>query len=331
MRSPGTPAALARRYSPPETTSIPAPRLPRVFRTATFDSDLMAKHTRCGSGRQRLGEKVVVPGQRGGGIDVERRAHSGGDVGDRHVFGMQGAVSVKEMVHASSPGLSAPSYPGAAVVQSADFFEEIGPEPLKAPVRNFKASELGLRVLGLFVGGFADLMRGVEVHGGDDQTHHDVGPDRGVGGRDQTRGDDADISEGVVAGREERGAGERAFGLAVPRRGEARRSGSPARAPRPTRVKVSAIGGSGMHAAWRSRVQRKASRGDQKECGQSPCLPGRGGGAVQASAKKIRMLIGGVFQEIRAIGEERDRARAESRNELHPEIGEIQRATIRTV
>ena len=50
MRSPGTPAALARRYSPPDTTSIPAPRSPSNFSTATLDSDLMAKQTMCGKG-----------------------------------------------------------------------------------------------------------------------------------------------------------------------------------------------------------------------------------------------------------------------------------------
>ena len=34
MRAPGTPAARARRYSPTETTSIPAPACPRVRRIA---------------------------------------------------------------------------------------------------------------------------------------------------------------------------------------------------------------------------------------------------------------------------------------------------------
>jgi hypothetical protein len=35
-------------------------------------------------GGQRLGEQAVMPGQGGGGIDVERGAHGGGDIGDRH-------------------------------------------------------------------------------------------------------------------------------------------------------------------------------------------------------------------------------------------------------
>ena len=34
IRSLGMPAALARKYSPPDTTSIPAPKLPRIFSTA---------------------------------------------------------------------------------------------------------------------------------------------------------------------------------------------------------------------------------------------------------------------------------------------------------
>ena len=50
IRSPGTPAARARAYSPAETTSIPAPRSPSTFSTATLESDLTAKHTRCGNG-----------------------------------------------------------------------------------------------------------------------------------------------------------------------------------------------------------------------------------------------------------------------------------------
>jgi hypothetical protein len=50
IRSPGTPAATARRYSPSDTTSMPAPACPRSFRTATLDSALTAKQTRWGRG-----------------------------------------------------------------------------------------------------------------------------------------------------------------------------------------------------------------------------------------------------------------------------------------
>jgi hypothetical protein len=46
--SPDTPAASARRYSPSDTTSMPAPASPRSRRTATLDSALTAKQTRCG-------------------------------------------------------------------------------------------------------------------------------------------------------------------------------------------------------------------------------------------------------------------------------------------
>ncbi len=67
-----------------------------------FDSDLMAKQTRCGRGLQRLGEQAVVPGQGGGGVAVERGADRGGDVGQGHVFGMELAVAVEEVVHARS-------------------------------------------------------------------------------------------------------------------------------------------------------------------------------------------------------------------------------------
>ena len=46
IRSPGTPAAFARAYSPPETMSMPAPRSPRSFSTAMFELALTAKQTR---------------------------------------------------------------------------------------------------------------------------------------------------------------------------------------------------------------------------------------------------------------------------------------------
>ncbi|EKD59820.1 MAG: hypothetical protein ACD_54C01117G0002 [uncultured bacterium] len=44
-----------------------------------------------------------MPGQGGGGIDVEWRADGGGNFGQRDIFGVQGAVAVKEMVHAAAP------------------------------------------------------------------------------------------------------------------------------------------------------------------------------------------------------------------------------------
>ena len=40
--SPDIPAALALKYSPPETTSIPAPKFPRIFKIAMFEFAFIA-------------------------------------------------------------------------------------------------------------------------------------------------------------------------------------------------------------------------------------------------------------------------------------------------
>ena len=80
----------------------------------------MAKQMRCGQRRQRLFEQAVVPGQRGGGIAVERRADRGRDVGQGHVLGMKEAVAVEEMVHrrvfrcerSATGSVPAPATPG---------------------------------------------------------------------------------------------------------------------------------------------------------------------------------------------------------------------------
>ena len=42
IRSPGTPAARARLYSPPETTSMPAPASPSNFKIAWFEAAFIA-------------------------------------------------------------------------------------------------------------------------------------------------------------------------------------------------------------------------------------------------------------------------------------------------
>ena len=50
---------------------------------------------------QRFVEEAEVAQQRGGGIDVERRADLGRDIGKGHILGVQGAVFVKKMIHAA--------------------------------------------------------------------------------------------------------------------------------------------------------------------------------------------------------------------------------------
>jgi hypothetical protein len=50
---------------------------------------------------QRLLEDAVVAGERGGGIDVDRRADLGGNLGDGHVFGVERATPVEKMIHQS--------------------------------------------------------------------------------------------------------------------------------------------------------------------------------------------------------------------------------------
>ena len=50
---------------------------------------------------ERLFEDAVMPGQGGGGIDVERGADFLRDLRQGHVFGMEDAVAVEEVVHQS--------------------------------------------------------------------------------------------------------------------------------------------------------------------------------------------------------------------------------------
>ena len=52
--------------------------------------------------RRQSASSLVLPGQGGGGIAVERRADGCRDFGQWHVFGMKLAVAVKEVVHAGS-------------------------------------------------------------------------------------------------------------------------------------------------------------------------------------------------------------------------------------
>ena len=61
----------------------------------------------------------------------------------------------------------------------------------------------GLRRLMFIPGRRPDLPRRIQVHDGDAKSDDDVGPDRRPEGGRQTCGDDGDVGEGVVAGREE--------------------------------------------------------------------------------------------------------------------------------
>ena len=101
MRAPGTPAARARRYSPPETTSMPAPSeaISADDREVGVGLHRVADQVR--QPGERLLEHAVVPGQGRGGIDVDRRADRRGDLGERDVLDVERAVAVEEMVHLS--------------------------------------------------------------------------------------------------------------------------------------------------------------------------------------------------------------------------------------
>ena len=54
---------------------------------------------------QRLVEEPEMPQQRGGGIDVGGRAHGAGDLGQRHILGVQRAVPVEKVIHQRLPGM----------------------------------------------------------------------------------------------------------------------------------------------------------------------------------------------------------------------------------
>ncbi len=57
---------------------------------------------------QRLVKQAIVAQQRRGGIDIERRADGGRDLGHRNVLGVQGAVPVEKMIHAARLRKTAP-------------------------------------------------------------------------------------------------------------------------------------------------------------------------------------------------------------------------------
>ena len=94
MRSAGTPAASARRISPSETTSTPAPSRPRVrdHRDVGVGLDRVAdQRVEAGEG---LLQHPVVPLQRGGGVDVDRRAHLVGKARQAHVLRVEDTTAV---------------------------------------------------------------------------------------------------------------------------------------------------------------------------------------------------------------------------------------------
>ena len=96
------PAASARRSSPPETTSTPAPSAGRVVFRTRPGSNSPSWHSRPSRRYRRnaLENTRIMPFQRCGGIAVEGCAHRLGDVAnDGDVFRKQNAVTIFEMVH----------------------------------------------------------------------------------------------------------------------------------------------------------------------------------------------------------------------------------------
>ena len=49
--------------------------------------------------RKRVVKKMKMPQQRCGGIDIDRRADRGGNLGQAYVFGMQHTVFIEKMIH----------------------------------------------------------------------------------------------------------------------------------------------------------------------------------------------------------------------------------------
>ena len=94
-----TPAARARRSSPSETTSMPAPSLRERAQHGLigirFDGETDQRVLAC----EGVGQHMVVPLQRGGRIAIERRADLGRDAREADVFRMKDAVFVGEMMH----------------------------------------------------------------------------------------------------------------------------------------------------------------------------------------------------------------------------------------
>ncbi len=116
MRLAGTPAATARRSSPSETTSTPAPRAASVFSTALVGVGL---HRIADEGidiGEGLREHRVVALERCRRIAVEGRADGPGNVGNGHILGMEDAIAIVEVVHGIR-SRSGPCRSGAAAAR----------------------------------------------------------------------------------------------------------------------------------------------------------------------------------------------------------------------
>jgi hypothetical protein len=147
-------------------------------------------------------------------------------------------------------------------------------------------------------------MCGVEVHGGDDKAHDDVRPHRGVACGDKPGPDDADVGQRVVAGGQEGGLRQGAFGLAV--------AGEEERGAQVHRQRAEADegqglgrGGRGVHKLCAKRPE-EGQRRDQEEQGQY-LAHGSAAGGSPGESEEDQDVDGGIFQEVRTVGEERDR------------------------
>ena len=97
--SAGTPAARARRNSPSETTSMPAPSLARVADTAWLELAFTAKQISASWPGEGLRPAPCSAAQRRRGIAIERRPDLRGDAREADALGVEHAALVAEMVH----------------------------------------------------------------------------------------------------------------------------------------------------------------------------------------------------------------------------------------
>ena len=167
------------------------------------------------------------------------------------------------------------------------------------------------------------LPRRVRIERRDPEAHDQIRPDREHRHRHQPGADDRDIGERVVAGGEEGGAGQAAGVMAEAREDEgagevdderaAARSASAAQPPaRPAAENFCTA----VHSAARPGTRRMPAR----------TMPSRARFfALQPSADKDQEVDRRVFEEIDAVGEERDGADPKRDGELHAEIGEVQK------
>ena len=95
----GTPAASARRNSPSETMSMPAPSSPSVLQHRLVGIRLHGVADEGIPVGEGFGEDPVMPLERRGRIAIERRADLFGDPAQVDALGMQHAVAIGEVMH----------------------------------------------------------------------------------------------------------------------------------------------------------------------------------------------------------------------------------------